>query len=196
MVRYIQIRLKAPTWFTGSAVSAVAHGQADALTANRVAHGSRHGAHVVTVTWLTSMRGIGRTQVVGVSGASITLQSLYVVFTHALARGLVANIGAVHRAPGLTLARQTAQRVSAVQTVVSIPAHVTPLALCVRFALTLSGYRITGGTRNGSVWTAVAGQADSTAIQTVEVRDAGVTEEALYAIFALALAGERITELV
>lgn len=79
---------------------------------------------------------------------------------------------------------------------VSVPAHVTPTALCVRFALTLSGYRITGGTENRSVRTAVAGKADSTAIQTVEVRNAGVTEEALHTIFTLALAGEGITELV
>lgn len=151
MVKYIQIRLKAPTWFTGSAVAAVACGQADALTDNRIAHGCRHGAHVVTETWLTSTCGIGRTQVVGVRGALITPQPLYVVFTHALARGLVANMCAIHRAPELTLARQTAQRVSAIQIVVSIQAHVTAPALCVRFALTLSGYRITGGTRNGSV---------------------------------------------
>lgn len=142
------------------------------------------------------MCGIGRTQAVGVNGASITPQPLYVVFTRALARVLVAHIWAIDCASELALARQTAQRIAAVQTVVSVPAHVTLSALSVRFALALSWYRIAGGTENGSVQTAVAGKADSTAIQTVEVRNAGVTEEASHTMFALALAGEGITELV
>lgn len=79
---------------------------------------------------------------------------------------------------------------------VSVPAHVTPSAHRVRFALTLSGYGITVSIENRSVQTAVARKADSTAIQTIEVRNAGVTEEALHTIFALTLAGEGITELV
>lgn len=79
---------------------------------------------------------------------------------------------------------------------VSISTHVTLLALCVRFALTLSRYSITGGTGNRSVQTAVAGQADSTAVLTVEVSDASVTEEAPHTSFALTLSGEGITKLV
>lgn len=94
------------------------------------------------------------------------------------------------------MARQAAQRVAALQGVVSITAQVTSLASHVRFALTLSGNRVAGSTRYGSDRTAVAGHANSASVRTVELRDASVAEKALHAVFALALACKRVAELV